>query len=556
MSARTLSKLTVVALLFAGLAFISIRRSSREATTTALQDSLWELSYDISYDAGKDATVQIALPSATNYATIYPPEFQHPGLVDDVRLFTSGTRKFISETRKPGPVRVGAEFLIRLSPEGTGNNLNELVNLGPDARSEYLRLEDSQLRLKLRQLAERITSESSTEEETLQDLFDYCSHDIGRSREASESDAVQNIVDGSRASSLGRARTMVALCRASGLPSRLTTGFELRQQDEIKPHVWVEVFRDNRWVPFDPEYGYARHMPVNFVPARRGGESIVDPTDTSVVTNLNSTFSMRRMAPSKEVLSTGVPHFTQALDLTRLPVSMHNTLSLLLLLPLGALITALFRNVIGIQTYGTFAPALLAMSFIYAELVTGLVVFGVIIAVGLGGRALVERLHLLMVPRLSIILTLIIMCVLFGVSMLNQLGLTPTGKAVLLPLVVLTIMIERFYVSAEEDGPRFAMQLVIGTVVVSAFCYLLLSWNEVGRLILIYPEIHLLTIAAFIWIGRYTGYRLTELWRFRDLARGDAAKPVSPAAVAADPVAKELSENESTSDDGSKGDAS
>ncbi|MEQ8617514.1 MAG: 7TM domain-containing protein [Lacipirellulaceae bacterium] len=533
----------MAALVLMGIAFMAIRHNSREATTTALQDSLWELSYDINYEAGKDATVQISLPSPTNYATISSsPEFQHPGRKDDIRMFTSGTRKFIMETRKPGPVRVTAEFLIRLSPEGSGNNLDDLVNLSPDARSEYLRLEDSQLRTKLKQLAERITNGADTDEERLQELFDYCSYDIGRSNEASESDSVQNIVDGSRASSLGRSRTMVALCRASELPSRLTTGFELRQQDEIKPHVWVEVFRDNRWVPFDPEYGYARHMPVNFVPARRGGESIVEQSDTSMVTNINSTFSMRRMAPSKEVLSSGVPHFAQALDLTRLPVSMHNTLSLLLLLPLGALITALFRNVIGIQTYGTFAPALLAMSFIYAELVTGLVVFGVIIAVGLAGRALVERLHLLMVPRLSIILTLIIMCVLFGVSMLNQLGLTPTGKAILLPLVVLTIMIERFYVSAEEDGPRFALQLVIGTIVVSVFCYLLLSWNEVGRLILIYPEIHLLTIAAFIWIGRYTGYRMTELWRFRDLARQEAEKPAAAVAVAADPVAKELSD--------------
>ena len=28
---------------------------------------------------------------------------------------------------------------------------------------------------------------------------------------------------------------------------------------------------------------------------------------------------------------------------------------------------------------------------------------------------------------------------------------------------------------------------------------------------------HFFTIAVFIVLGRYAGYRLTELWRFRDL---------------------------------------
>ncbi|QDT00293.1 7TM domain-containing protein [Adhaeretor mobilis] len=508
---------------------MAIRHNSREATTTALQDSLWELSYDISFEAGKDATVWIALPKETNYATIISEEF--PGREDTTRRLTSGARDFVSKTRVPGPVRVTAEFKIRLSPEGNGHRIDDLVNLRPDDKSRYLQQEDGQLRLKLDRELQQITGDSETDEERLQLLFDHCTHDIKGSNQESESDSVANIIDGSRASSLGRARTMVALCRAADFPTRLVTGFELRQQTVIKPHVWLEVFRDNLWIPFDPEYGFARHMPVHFIPARIGGEVIARPSDTSVVDKLESTFSMRRLAPSREVLKSGVPHFSQALDLTNLPVGMHGTLSLLLLLPLGALITALFRNVIGIQTYGTFAPALLAMSFIYADLATGLVVFGVIIAVGLGGRSLVERLHLLMVPRLSIILTLIILCVLFGVSMLNQLGLTPTGKAILLPLVVLTIMIERFYVSAEEDGIGFALQLVVGTIVVSVFCFLLLSWNEVGRLILIYPEIHLLTIAAFIAIGRYTGYRMTELWRFRDLARGEQRPPTPPSAA-------------------------
>jgi hypothetical protein len=48
-----------------------------------------------------------------------------------------------------------------------------------------------------------------------------------------------------------------------------------------------------------------------------------------------------------------------------------------------------------------------------------------------------------------------------------------------------------------------------------------LAWKSVGAMILVYPEIHFATLAALVMIGRYNGYRLTELWRFRALARPD-----------------------------------
>ena len=45
--------------------------------------------------------------------------------------------------------------------------------------------------------------------------------------------------------------------------------------------------------------------------------------------------------------------------------------------------------------------------------------------------------------------------------------------------------------------------------------YLLLSWPTLGDL-LGYPDC-ILEVAALVLMGRYTGYRLTELVRFRDL---------------------------------------
>jgi hypothetical protein len=308
---------------------------------------------------------------------------------------------------------------------------------------------------------------------------------------------------------------MVAMCRATRrLPARLVTGFEIKQQEKAQPHVWVEVFVNQRWEPYDPEYGNTRYLPMNYLPVRRGGHSIVKTELTKPVTPV---FSIVRQPPNDRLLRVDEQHPLRILDLTRLPVPIHDVLSILLLLPFGALITAFVRNVVGIQTFGTFAPALLAMSFIYADLRTGIMILLVVLIVGLVGRSLLERLRLLMVPRLSIILTLVILCVVFGFSILYYFFPQITADAVLLPMVILTILIERFHVTVEEDGLVFAIQLAVGTVLVAILCYAVLAWKEVGEFVLKFPEAHFFTIAAFIALGRYAGYRMTELWRFRDL---------------------------------------
>ena len=50
-------------------------------------------------------------------------------------------------------------------------------------------------------------------------------------------------------------------------------------------------------------------------------------------------------------------------------------------------------------------------------------------------------------------------------------------------------------------------------------------------LVVTYPEVHLVTAALLILVGRYVGYRLTELWRFKPLARAIAAHRKPPASA-------------------------
>jgi hypothetical protein len=536
MNSRTLSSFVALGFVVLGTIFMGLRYQALRKQRIAVEDSRWELSYVVQFKAtglvGQEvAEVRLALPVGTPYIEVRQnmPTIPNPNLKREIKGPYKGTDNYylIVTTRQNSeqPYIATANFVLRLSPRGRGPR-STYVNLSPDDRQMFLQEDVKQGIVPkslpaVGQIVETVRRKSETRLQEIQEVFDYCALINSTPEPGVElSDAVSDaLTPNGKGSPLARARTMVTVCRALDIPSRLVAGFIIRQGVDIQPHVWVEVFEKQEWLPFDPTNGYSLTLPPNYLPVRRNGDTIYAPPAPGNVnaSDLSAKFSIKRLPPESAVLQREIKHPLQIFDLTRLPVPMHAVMSLLLLLPFGALITAIIRNVVGIQTFGTFSPALLAMSFIYADWKTGVAILLIVATVGLSGRWWLERLRLLMVPRLSIILTLVILCVVFSVSTFDFMGLTPSAQAVLLPMVILTMLIERIHVTIEEDGLIFALKLTAGTMVVAGLCYMVLGWEKVGAWVLRYPEVHLFTIAAFILLGRYAGYRLTELWRFRDL---------------------------------------
>jgi peptidoglycan biosynthesis protein MviN/MurJ (putative lipid II flippase) len=86
-------------------------------------------------------------------------------------------------------------------------------------------------------------------------------------------------------------------------------------------------------------------------------------------------------------------------------------------------------------------------------------------------------------------------------------------------MVILTNLVERFYVTSEEDSFVYAVRLMVTTLLMALVIYLLLNWRILGNMLFDNPELHFFTVAILVVMGRYTGYRLTELVRFRDLVQ-------------------------------------
>lgn len=315
----------------------------------------------------------------------------------------------------------------------------------------------------------------------------------------------------------GKSRLMAALLRAGGVPARLVGGLILKDSTWQSTHVWVEAWIRGHWVPFCPLNGYWAEVPEQYLILYHGDEPMfVHSTDI----NFQYQFHAKRiLAPPAEWLGlSGLPplgavNLWAAFEEVRIPVDL---LKVILMLPFGALVVVIFRNVIGIETFGTFMPALMAVAFRDTGLLWGALLFLAILAVGAGVRAVLGRYQLLHTPRLAVILTCIVMFILavalFGVTR----GAVLPTRVSLFPLAILTLTTERFAVMLEEDGARRTGVVVAGTLLVVAAAYAVMEWEPLQVLVLAFPETLLLVVAAFFVAGRWVGMRATEFLRFRE----------------------------------------
>jgi hypothetical protein len=177
------------------------------------------------------------------------------------------------------------------------------------------------------------------------------------------------------------------------------------------------------------------------------------------------------------------------------------------------------RNIVGFPTFGIFMPVLMALAFRSTGLVFGIGIFAGVVFIGYVIRRAMDRLHLLLVPRLSVLLTLVIFSFTLLALLGNKLGLREFMAIGLLPFVILTMTIERFFVIVEEAGLREGLRTAAGSAVVAVITYEILLFEPLQLTFFVYPELLFAVAAIQVLLGRYTGYRLSELIRFRKLRR-------------------------------------
>jgi len=318
----------------------------------------------------------------------------------------------------------------------------------------------------------------------------------------------------------GRLIALLVLLRAADLPARPVEGLTLAESMTTSLLVWVEVWTGQNWENLQPETGEIYRKSVSFLPLTVGGLPAVRVS--------HGQLSGLRWTLDQQTMSHWQIHFerinrsNRLLDrwsLFHLPSDFQRTFRILLLVPLGALMICVLRNIMGFPTFGIFMPVLMALAFRNTGLAYGLGIFAGVVLIGYLVRRWIDKLRLLLVPRLSVILTLVVVCITIFALLGNKLGLRELMAVGLLPFVILTMTIERFFIIMEEAGVREGLWTAAGSAAVATITHEILHIEPLQLTFFVYPELLFAVAAAQVLLGRYTGYRLSELIRFRKFRR-------------------------------------
>lgn len=341
-----------------------------------------------------------------------------------------------------------------------------------------------------------------------------------RLREAAP-DAEARVLLGADPSQRKIAEVGISLLRLAGVPARIVHGLHLvpDRRDARFEH-WTEYYTAGAWHPYDLRAD-SFAVPADTLPWWRGPDPFVTVSgggelDSDVSVRHTFEFALRAaLSRSRQVERTLIDFSTMGL-----PLQTQSVYQVLLVAPVGIFLLVVLRNMIGIRTFGTFMPVLIAMAFRQTGLLWGLTLFVAVLACGLAVRFYLEQLKLLLVPRLGAVVIVVIL-IMSGISILShKLGFERGLSVALFPIVILSMTIERMSIVWDERGPKEALIQAAGSMTAATLCYLAMNVPIVKHIAFVFPETLLIVLAATLLIGRYSGYRLVELPRFRALAGG------------------------------------
>lgn len=321
------------------------------------------------------------------------------------------------------------------------------------------------------------------------------------------------------------AALIVQILRHAGLPVRVANGVELGEdRRQVNLEQRLELYEGGQWVTYNAK---TQHFSDggNWLVWWVGQAPIIQTQNANVV---ESQISYKRHVENQltEAIWKGNPvkELAYKFSVFSLPVDVQILFVSLFMLPLGALVVAIIRQTVGIVTFGTFMPVLVALALRETSLLAGILMFSFVIFLGTVTRGYLSKLQLLMVPRLAAILVVVVGFI-YLLSILSFMsGLYEGLSMPLFPIVILTMMIERVSITIEESGLRDAMIASAGSLFVAVISYMVMTNHYVIYWVSTFPELLLIVLACCLALGRYNGYKLMEYYRFR-MIRARNVKP-------------------------------
>ena len=195
----------------------------------------------------------------------------------------------------------------------------------------------------------------------------------------------------------------------------------------------------------------------------------------------------------------------------------EETLIWIFMLPIAMTLVVVGRQIIGIKGFSISAPILIGFAFAATGLQSGVIAFITVLSVGFIIKSALGNMRLLYLPKMALILLITAVAVSALTPFLPYKDDIQFSHAAF-AFIILILSTEQFGSLLIERGPRKTLGVALETLVMSAAIFFLVTSPWLQNIVVTYPLIVLLTaILTNLFLGKWTGLRISEYIRFKDV---------------------------------------
>jgi hypothetical protein len=200
----------------------------------------------------------------------------------------------------------------------------------------------------------------------------------------------------------------------------------------------------------------------------------------------------------------------------------------IIMLPVVATIISIARHIIGIKSLSLYAPIILTFAFyelgyrnnktnILEGLKYGVIIYLIAFITSIVTYKVLKTLRMHYLPKISLVLLAVSMAtigIILTAVFFNDTNLLRLNT---FSLVMIITASEGFISVYARKNFKYALFLGVSTFVVATLSFSIISWDKLQSLLINYPPVILVLVIVNAYVGRFTGLRISEYWRFRKL---------------------------------------
>lgn len=207
-----------------------------------------------------------------------------------------------------------------------------------------------------------------------------------------------------------------------------------------------------------------------------------------------------------------------------------NVIIILLFLPLVVTIIGFAKYVIGLKSLGIYAPIVLTFMFYEFGLVGdglksdpiqgfkyGLFLTFIIFAISALSYLAISKWSLHYYSKLAIVITSVMLVLIGTLAIADLIGRPGLLKINVFSLILIASVTERYMNFLAFKNIPQASLLTLETIFLSSMSYIIISWSALQDLFLAYPMLILLFFPVNYFIGKFSGLRVREYYRFNEI---------------------------------------